>query len=62
MGYTPLVFTFVFLALGLVFLAQGKKESDAGKARNSRFAGTMMLIAAAGFLAAFLISFLARGS
>ena len=58
MSYAPLAFTFVFAALGSVFLAQAKKHADETKARNSRFAGSMMMLAAAGFFIAFLISFL----
>ena len=57
MSYIPLVFAFIFLALGLVFLGQSKKSADEAKARNSRFAGTMMMLAAAGFLAAFAITY-----
>ena len=57
MSYASLVFAFVFAAMGIVFLSQSKKESDAGKARNSHFAGSMMLLAAAGFFGAFAISF-----
>ena len=58
MSYASLAFAFVFLALGLVFLSQSKKEADTGKARNSRFAGSMMLLAAGGFFVAFAIRFL----
>ena len=57
MPYASLVFAFVFLAMGSVFLARGKRETDEAKGRNSRFAGIMMMIAGAGFLIAFAISF-----
>ena len=62
MSFAPLVFAFVFLAMGIVFLSQSKKEGDSGKARNSRFAGNMMLLAAGGFFVAFAISFFGRDS
>jgi len=57
MAYAPLALGFAFLALGSVFLAQGKREADGAKGRNSRFAGAMMMLAAAGFLAAAAIGF-----
>ena len=57
MPYAPLALGFAFLALGSVFLAQSGKEADESRSRNSRFAGSMMLLAAAGFLVAFAISY-----
>ena len=61
MNLTFLALGFVFLALGSVFFAQSKKEADEPKARNSRFAGSMMLLAAGGFLVAFALSYFGEG-
>ena len=60
MSYAPLALGFAFLGLGSVFLSQAKGASDETRARNSRFAGILMLLAGAGFLVAFAIGFLGR--
>jgi hypothetical protein len=56
MSYATPVVGLAFLVLGLVFRAQSSKEADEVKRRNARFAGSMMLLAGAGFLLAFAIS------
>ena len=63
MNVTSIALGTVFLSLGTVFLAQARKEGeDEAKARNLRFAGSMMIVAAVAFLFAFLLSvFLGSG-
>jgi len=57
MNVSSLALGTVFLSLGAVFLAQAKKQGeDETKARNLRFAGSMMMVAAVAFLFAFLLS------
>lgn len=58
MNLASLTLGFAFLALGFSFRANAGKASDPVKAKNARFASTMLLIAAAAFLLAFAVSFL----
>lgn len=56
MNFASLALGLAFLALGFSFRASAGKASDPLKAKNARFASTMMLIAGGAFLVAFAIS------
>ena len=56
MNYTALALSFAFGALGIPFLGKARREGDPTQRRNKRIAASFFLIAAAGFLTAFVIS------
>jgi hypothetical protein len=55
MSLGPLALAFVFLAVAFSFRSTAAKAKDEKTATNTRFASTMMFMAAAGFLVAAII-------
>ena len=56
MNTTALALGCAFGAMGAAFVTKARSESEPAQRRNKSFAGYFFLLAAAGFLAAFIIS------
>ena len=56
MNYSSLALGFVFLAIGIPFLARAKQAADPAQQRNKRLAALFFLAAGGAFLLAFAIS------
>ena len=56
MNYSSLALGFAFIAIGLPFLARGRKEADPAQRRNKSLAGYLFVGAGAIFLLSFAMS------
>ena len=56
MNVASLALGFAFVAIGVPFMAQARKEADPVQQRNKRFAGLAFLLAGIAFFISFAIS------